>query len=422
MNKNYGFVPSVIEADHYVLGSAELPRIILQANRNWKEFLPKWESQINGYETYGCTVFGTLNAIETYLKRLVPKDYDYSERFNYILAGVRSPGSDPHFVSEIVRKYGLIEQKELSMPQSYDDFIKPDPMTTDKLALGQEWMKQYSFGHEWVFNSSPNKEVRIQLIREALQYSPVCVSVSAWYQDENGLFVDHGQQNNHWTLCYGIDDDGGLLIFDSYALIQDGVLTNAFKKLHPDHVNIMAKRYSIQTKDVARGEELNWIQKRIKWIFEQIALLISKPESIAPTATVVVPVVETPAIPAPEYLWDTYENSRHSVRVLCDLMGLTLAEKNLICACIEQESHFNNNAVCRNKNKAGVVTSSDWGICQINDYYQTGKGLFFKDADDIVKNPEKAVRFMINMYKAGKLRLWVSYSSGAYLKYMPKSA
>ena len=89
----FGFVPSKIESNHYVLGGGMVPKIILQSNRNWKDYLPKWESQINGYETYGCTVFGTLNAIETYFNRLSPGQYDFAERFNYILAGIQPPGS-----------------------------------------------------------------------------------------------------------------------------------------------------------------------------------------------------------------------------------------------------------------------------------------------------------------------------------------
>jgi len=37
----------------------------------------------------------------------------------------------------------------------------------------------------------------------------------------------------------------------------------------------------------------------------------------------------------------------------------------------------------------------------------------------VLDHPDKAVRYMIKMMKAGKLDLWVSYSSGAYNKYMP---
>ena len=120
----------------------------------------------------------------------------------------------------------------------------------------------------------------------------------------------------------------------------------------------------------------------------------------------------------PIYLWDTPKNARHSVRVICDEMGLTLYEKNVITACIQQESNFKNSAVGRNI-KDGKVVSTDWGICQINDYYHVGPGKRWSSVEQIVNNPEKAVRWMITLSKQGKLKLWVSFSSGAYKKYMP---
>lgn len=129
-----------------------------------------------------------------------------------------------------------------------------------------------------------------------------------------------------------------------------------------------------------------------------------------------------PIVPVEEPLkWDTRANSRHSVRVLCDRAGLTLYEKNLITAVIQAESNFNNNAKCYNKNKAGKVTSIDHGVCQINDTpgWHIGPGLYFKSVQDVTDNPDKAVRYMIKMYRAGKLSLWIAFKNGSYKKYMP---
>lgn len=121
----------------------------------------------------------------------------------------------------------------------------------------------------------------------------------------------------------------------------------------------------------------------------------------------------------PPYKWDTPENARHSVRVIGDEEGLTWTEKDIICACIQQESGFNNAAICRNKNKQGVVTSSDWGIVQCNDFWWIGQGKLFPSVEYVVNNPDIMVRWMIKRYKQGHLNWWVSYSSGAYKKYMP---
>jgi len=119
-----------------------------------------------------------------------------------------------------------------------------------------------------------------------------------------------------------------------------------------------------------------------------------------------------------KYDWSTRKAARHSVRVIGDEEGLKWAEKDLICACIQQESNFDNTAVCNNKNKKGIVTSSDWGIVQCNDYWWIGKGKQFPSVEYVVGHPDEMVRWMIKMYKKGNLKYWVSYSSGAYKKYL----
>ncbi len=139
--------------------------------------------------------------------------------------------------------------------------------------------------------------------------------------------------------------------------------------------------------------------------------VINPPEPIQP------PIEIKPAPVVPKYLWDTTANSRHSVRVICDEMGLTVAEKNLICACIQQESNFNNKAVGKNI-KDGKLLSTDWGLVQINDYWHVGAGKKWSSVQQILDNPDKAVKWMIQMYKQGNLKMWVSYSSGAYKKYL----
>lgn len=116
--------------------------------------------------------------------------------------------------------------------------------------------------------------------------------------------------------------------------------------------------------------------------------------------------------------WDTPHNAYHNTRVLCDKAGLTLAEKNLICACIFQESRFDINAVNDNKNAQGKVLSTDYSLCQVNDYYHIGNGKDFPSVQYVLSNPEVVVRWMITMYKHGLLKLWVSYSSKAYTKWL----
>ncbi len=150
-----------------------------------------------------------------------------------------------------------------------------------------------------------------------------------------------------------------------------------------------------------------------------IGIVFSRPEDIKSNSmNEPLPVVDTKSIPEP-YKWDTAANSRHSVRVICDEMGLTWPDKNLITAVIQAESNFNNNAKCYNKNSQGVVTSTDHGICQINDFYHVGIGKKFPSVKYIMENPDKCVVWMIQMYKQGHLSMWVAFKTGAYKRYLP---
>jgi len=122
------------------------------------------------------------------------------------------------------------------------------------------------------------------------------------------------------------------------------------------------------------------------------------------------------------YPWDTPKHNWHNVRVLCDKANLTYQEKNIISACIYQESRFNNNVVHRNMDKKMNTISIDYGIVQVNDYWHIGIGKAFPSIQYVKDNPDKCVQWMINMYKVGKLKMWTSYSSGAYKKWLKKGS
>ncbi len=139
-----------------------------------------------------------------------------------------------------------------------------------------------------------------------------------------------------------------------------------------------------------------------------------------PLEPITPPPAPTPEPPvAKKYYFDTPTAARHSIRVLCDEAGLSWDNKNVITAVIQAESGFKNTAVNYNRLN-GRLLSTDWGICQINDYWHIGPKKTFPSVDYVIQNPDKVVQFMIQMLKAGKLNLWVAYSTGAYKKYMPK--
>lgn len=143
-----------------------------------------------------------------------------------------------------------------------------------------------------------------------------------------------------------------------------------------------------------------------------------------------------PATPeaTPKYRWGTPQDARHSVRLIADEEGLTVKQKNDMCATVECESGFNPTIVVHNcmlnttprsvrkenydPAKHGRITTTDYGICQINDYFHIGPNKEFPSEEYVLENPEKCIRWMCTCTKGGLLRLWVCYQKGMYKQYL----
>lgn len=430
--KNHGLVVEKVlgnlDDTHFLLGAnSKLGVDILQADGNWLPYIPAYEPQFTpNYETYGCTVFGTYNALEVLMKKLHGGDYNYAERFTYIPAEIRNPGGDPHQVIEIIRKNGLVPQALMPLTDTYDQFIHPDPLTPDLIDEGLKFLNDKEVGHEWVFTNNPNTADRVQMLLYALQRGTVAVSVTAWYQDADGLYIDNGQPNCHWVALVDMElrVDGKYypIIIDSYDLIMNGVSTAFKKTLHPEHKMVMAKRYAITPKvaltDAQKKSflaQLLDLLKKLFFIQTEVDALKKQEDSKPVPPPVVATTPFPPAPPVPKYLWDTPTNVRHSVRVICDEEKLSVEDKNDMCATVQAESGFKLTA--KNENKVnGKVVSTDWGLCQWNDYYH-GKEI---TPDEALHNPEKAVRLMCKYWKMGETskQMWIAYKNGSYRKYL----
>lgn len=158
----------------------------------------------------------------------------------------------------------------------------------------------------------------------------------------------------------------------------------------------------------------------ITTLISYLRMCLNKLNSMTPISA---PVPEAPkpqpaAVVESSLLWDTPANVRHSVRVLCDNANLPLADKNIVCAVIQAESGFNNAAVNSNKNSKGTVTSRDWGVCQINDFFHIGPKSDFPSVDYVLAHPQEVVEWMIGLYKKGKINLWSAYNDGRYKAYL----
>lgn len=133
--------------------------------------------------------------------------------------------------------------------------------------------------------------------------------------------------------------------------------------------------------------------------------------------------------PNPDALlpWNTTQSfsheNFHNVRDICDLEGLTYEQKEILTACVWQESEFMTSPrPNQNKLQDGTVWSSDFGIVQVNDYFNIGEGKPFPSVEYVITNPEACVRWMARIYKTtGALQPWASFTTGAYKAHLGKT-
>lgn len=186
---------------------------------------------------------------------------------------------------------------------------------------------------------------------------------------------------------------------------------------------------------------MNWL-KELKdfWTWLEDKYEEALIPSVSSKATSTSPVVtETNQIPMPEEItpvvpnidtllpWDTVNplshSNYHNVRVICDFEGLTFDQKEILTACVWRESDFMTNPrPNQNKDKTGAVWSTDWGIVQVNDYFNIGEGKPFSTVQYVLDNPETCVRWMANIYKTtGSLQPWASFTTDAYKQFLGKT-
>lgn len=257
----YGFIRDEIQPEDYVLGGGHIPqKETLVEDGDWTRYLPLFERQAKNFETAGCTVFGTLNALEMLFHRLTGKESNFSDRFLYILAGIRPPGGSAHKVAEVIRDNGLILEEKLPMTKTFEEYITPDPIPVDLLIEGQHFLNSWDMKHEFLWRDMQDSNKK-EKIKEALKYSPVGVSVHAWKKQGKIYTKSTFDDDNHWCVCFKVDDEGYYHIFDTYD--------NDIKILSPDYDFEIAKVYFL----FARTEPRKPTQGIIKGILKTLISL-----------------------------------------------------------------------------------------------------------------------------------------------------
>lgn len=213
--KNYGFKYQEPAIQDYRLGGlSKVSRQALQIDGQWTHLLPLGEKQTkNGVETYSCISFACANQVEILFNRKFGLNPNYSDRALAIASNTEIGGNTPNEVYETARKIlGFIPEELLPFSddiQSFEDYHSPKPLNKKYYDEGRKWLNQYDLKHEWI-NTNP------QSLMEALQYSPIAISVDAWRENNGYYFKPKGSQDNHFTLLVGYKENDHWLIYDSY--------------------------------------------------------------------------------------------------------------------------------------------------------------------------------------------------------------
>jgi hypothetical protein len=271
MNKNntgvapkYGLIIDTIKPEDYILGGlTKLPKEVLQENKDWTPHLPAKELQAEKFETWACATFTVLNCIEILIKRKYNEKRNYSDRFLAVVSGTTKGGNSPHTVAEFLRKIGVVPEEIYPFDaKNYEEFYKPIPPKLYELA--REFNEEWDFRHEFVKGED---------IDEAIQYSPLLISVAAWFKKKGDYYYrPKGMKDNH-AVTYVKREKDCRLIFDSY----DEIL----KKVRLEDLPMIAKRFWIEKKSKKKDGQtdrrsLSLKKKEIHWFIKWLIKLLWK--------------------------------------------------------------------------------------------------------------------------------------------------
>lgn len=240
--------------DHWVLGAQAVPPIINPLG-DWRPYVFETQQQNYGWESNGCVCWTTWHCIELIIYQKYGIKEAYSKRLLAGLVDTSIDGTTPQIAAETVRKCGGVHEMDWPFlpTTSKEEFFQKPPQAI--LDLAKEFLAKYEFSH-WFVPTDPLS------IKTALKSSPLLISVSAWFQRDNGMYYfPEGMQNNHATTLVFQTDGVSRTVYDSYA---DGEGDPFLKDIEWGAPSIMAKGFSVTLKkkdlpvEKPLPEENNW--------------------------------------------------------------------------------------------------------------------------------------------------------------------
>lgn len=394
MNKQPKYGLQIEEKDtDYILGGGKVPFEVLQTNGDWSAYLPLKEFQnLNKIEPYACVPFTILNCLETLIKRKYGVEENYSDRFLAAIVDTRNGGTTYQKACDALRAFGVPPEEVWPFSpdiDTTDEFFAPPNEAVKQIA--KEINEKYDFRYERVPSTH-------EAITRSLTSSPLLFSVYAWVEKDGLYYRPEGQTDIHATTQFYEREGQFRRMFDSYD-------SPHLKDYRWADLPMVCVRFWVEKKnpkvEQLKKTLLETIMETLKRIGELLGLIQAQ-------------VNELPKVPELKYKWLTPSLAKHSVRVIADEEGLTVEQKNTLCATVGAESGWIPSAV----GKPNSNGSRDWGICQINDRLWIGEGKAFSSTDYVLSNPEKCIRWMCGWWKKGKRNWWIAYKNESYKKFL----
>lgn len=255
---------------------------VLNPSGDWTPYTPSTEDQsTNTGDTYSCVSHGTNNAIEMLARLRFQNSLNLSDRFLAKTSGtLPGQGNSPKKVADQLRHGWSVNEPEWPDVDTVAEFYAdiPQQLKTVAVARGAE----FAFGYQYVANV-PSQ------IKTALKYSPVCIAVTAW-REENGVYVRvPGISENHWTTIIKVLPNGNYLCFDSFFPFQ--------KEVHPDACKSVAMSYYLNRNVEVESAWKRFIKGILAWLKTTPEVPVTPP--VSPVEPPIVPPMPPNTDPVP---------------------------------------------------------------------------------------------------------------------------
>jgi hypothetical protein len=210
--------PEITEND-YRFGVVATP--VIREDGDWRDYLPPEELQRrDGIESSACFIEAQQHIIATIIEEEYGiKDQNYSARFNMLYTDAAPFGGSPIQAAQSFRHEGLIPDSMLPFSNditSWEEFNSWEGGNkTTCLAAGKQFLKRWALNWQIVFEIDEPKESKLEKLKKALKYSPVAISVPAWFSRGDVYFRPNEERDNHLVMCVYMDDNY-LYVFDTY--------------------------------------------------------------------------------------------------------------------------------------------------------------------------------------------------------------